>query len=164
MLCFVSILVPSFISGFLYVTFLCSVTYWACDKNLGRNFAYLCRFLCIIIFFYIVAIFCYQTEWVQEQLPPNSDIPKYIFIFPAFSCSLRVFDLDSHSFCIFCRNFGLQTLRQTNCSNEDSRAYTINPQLSWPSFVLPYALIMLLYLLIFESGLLLFIAVSLILF
>lgn len=81
MLCFVSILVPSFISGFMYVTFLCCVTYWACDKNLGRNFAYLCRFLCIIIFFYIVAIFCYQTEWVQEQLPPDSDIPKYILYF-----------------------------------------------------------------------------------
>lgn len=77
MLCFASILVPSFTSGFLYVTFLCCVTYWACDKNLGKNFAYLCRFLCVIIFFYIVAIFCYQTEWVQEQLSPSSEIPKY---------------------------------------------------------------------------------------
>ncbi|XP_065226860.1 piezo-type mechanosensitive ion channel component isoform X3 [Planococcus citri] len=130
MLCFASILVPSITSGLFYVIFLASITYWACYKDLNRKFAILCRLTCVIIFFYVLAIFCYQTEWIQELLPPNYQVPRY---------------------------FGLQALHITNCS-QDSRVYLLNKGLKWPSFALPFALLILYYLLIYESRLLLFVS------
>lgn len=63
-------------------------------------------------------------------------------------------------FILLCRYFGLQNLLLTNCTT-DPRTFITNQELKWPSFVLPFALILLYYLLIFESGLLLFVSVSL---
>lgn len=77
-LCFTSILVPSITSGLLYAIFLCCVTYWACYKDLGRGFVLLCQFISVILFFYVIAIFCYQTEWIQEFLHPDWRIPRLV--------------------------------------------------------------------------------------
>jgi len=77
MLCFTSILVPSISTGLLFVVFLCCITYWACYKDLGKGFAILCRLLCAVIFVYMLAIFCYQTQIVQESLNPEGWIPRY---------------------------------------------------------------------------------------
>ncbi|CAH1388772.1 unnamed protein product [Nezara viridula] len=122
MMCLAGILRPSILSGFYYLSFLILATSWACNMQLGRFFAWYCRLLMVFLMGHIIALYLYQMEWIQELLPPDSPIPRYL---------------------------GLTALLVTDC-NEDPRLTHMNT-LEWASFVNPIVLILLYYLLCFES-------------
>lgn len=122
MMCLAGILRPSILSGVYYLSFLMLATSWACNMQLGRFFAWYCRILMVFLMGHIVALYLYQMEWIQELLPPDAPIPRYL---------------------------GLTALLVTGC-NKDPRVTHMNT-LEWPSFANPFILLLLYYLLCFES-------------
>lgn len=78
LMCLAGILRPSILSAVYYLSFLGLATAWACNRQLGRQFAWFCRFLMVVLVAHITALFVYQLQWVQEQLPPKSQIPRCV--------------------------------------------------------------------------------------
>nr|XP_014270454.1 piezo-type mechanosensitive ion channel component isoform X3 [Halyomorpha halys] len=122
MMCLAGILRPSILSGVYYLSFLMLATSWACNMQLGKFFAWYCRLLMVFLMGHIIALYLYQMEWIQELIPPDSPIPRFL---------------------------GLTALLITDC-NQDPRVTHMNT-LEWASFANPFILLLLYYLLCFES-------------
>lgn len=71
-LCLAAILRPSIVGGFYFFIFLSASTWWACYKELQKAFAYLLRFLMIVVLCHIFTLYGYQMQWPQELLDGNS--------------------------------------------------------------------------------------------
>uniref|UniRef100_A0A1B6DCY7 Uncharacterized protein n=1 Tax=Clastoptera arizonana TaxID=38151 RepID=A0A1B6DCY7_9HEMI len=121
-LCFAGVLRPSILNGFYFFLFLMFMTWWACNKSLGRGFAIISRITILPVMFHIIVLYLYQMQWAQDILPSENPIARY---------------------------FGLIALRITNC--HDPRVPGTAPSMEWASFVNPIALIWLYFMLWYES-------------
>lgn len=71
MLCLSAVLKPSIFGGIYYLTFLGTLTYWACNHRLNRTFAKIICCLVPVEFMQLTSLFLYQLQYVQDN--PNFD-------------------------------------------------------------------------------------------
>ncbi|XP_076285708.1 piezo type mechanosensitive ion channel component isoform X3 [Lasioglossum baleicum] len=98
-LCIMSSLNPSIEAGFYFLVFLAAATWWACNKELRKGFAVLCRVVMVVVTLHILALLSYQNQIPQEQIPVNSTWQRYL---------------------------ALTSIYQTNCSDPRNVEYTQN--------------------------------------
>ncbi|ERL93178.1 hypothetical protein D910_10475 [Dendroctonus ponderosae] len=125
-LCLAAVLRPSVVGGLYFLVFLAVATWWACYKQLRRGFAILMCCILPFVFGHMCALYTYQFQWPQELLPQNSTWARY---------------------------FGLTPLRVSSCDNatsEDPRTFTF-VDTEWASYINPFALYWLFYILALES-------------
>ncbi|XP_015433608.1 PREDICTED: piezo-type mechanosensitive ion channel component [Dufourea novaeangliae] len=96
-LCIVSALNPSIEGGFYFLVFLGAATWWACNKELRKGFAVLCRIVMVIVTLHILTLLTYQNQTPQELIPLNSTWQRYL---------------------------ALSAIYQTNCSDPRNVEYT----------------------------------------
>ncbi|CAK9812745.1 Piezo-type mechanosensitive ion channel component [Anthophora plagiata] len=96
-LCITAALKPSVEGGFYFLVFLGAATWWACNKELRKGFAVLCRIVMFVVVLHILALLTYQNQVPQELIPVNSTWQRY---------------------------FALTPIYQTNCSNPRDVWYT----------------------------------------
>ncbi|XP_050458271.1 piezo-type mechanosensitive ion channel component isoform X5 [Cataglyphis hispanica] len=77
-LCCVAALKPSIEAAFYFLMFLGAATCWACNKELRKKFAVICRIIMVIVIAHIVALLAYQNEWPQEIIPVSSAWSRYL--------------------------------------------------------------------------------------
>ncbi|KAL0119117.1 hypothetical protein PUN28_009604 [Cardiocondyla obscurior] len=77
-LCCVAALMPSIEAAFYFLVFLGAATCWACNKELRKGFAVVCRIIMVIVFVHIVVLLAYQNEWPQEILPESDAWSRYL--------------------------------------------------------------------------------------
>ncbi|KAM0736630.1 Piezo-type mechanosensitive ion channel component 1 [Formica fusca] len=77
-LCCVAALKPSIEAAFYFLVFLGAATCWACNKELRKKFAVICRIIMVIVIAHIVALLAYQNEWPQEIIPVSSAWSRYL--------------------------------------------------------------------------------------
>ncbi|CAL1685706.1 unnamed protein product [Lasius platythorax] len=77
-LCCVAALKPSIEAAFYFLVFLGAATCWACNKELQKKFAVICRIIMVIVIIHIVALLAYQNEWPQEIIPVSSAWSRYL--------------------------------------------------------------------------------------
>ncbi|KAL1124045.1 hypothetical protein AAG570_001815, partial [Ranatra chinensis] len=121
-MCFAGILRPSALSGVYYIVFLGSMTWWGCNRPLHKAFAFICRFLLVLVAGHIWALYLYQMQWAQELLPKDAPIARYL---------------------------GLTALATTKC--DDPRNCHLTDE-EWASFVNPVALVWLYFILWYEAN------------
>ncbi|XP_076169043.1 piezo type mechanosensitive ion channel component isoform X2 [Ptiloglossa arizonensis] len=95
-LCITAALKPSVEGGFYFLVFLGAATWWACNKELRKGFAVLCRIVMIVVILHILTLLTYQNQLPQELIPLNSTWQRY---------------------------FGLTAIYQTNCSDPRNVEY-----------------------------------------
>ncbi|XP_076270339.1 piezo type mechanosensitive ion channel component isoform X8 [Rhynchophorus ferrugineus] len=123
-LCLAGVLRPSVVGGLYFLVFLSVATWWACYKQLRRGFAILMCCLLPIVFAHMSVLYAYQFQWPQELLEKNSTWARY---------------------------FGLTPLRTSSCNNtDDPRTFNFE-KAEWASYVNPFALYWLFYILVLES-------------
>ncbi|XP_076644282.1 piezo type mechanosensitive ion channel component isoform X4 [Halictus rubicundus] len=98
-LCIMSSLNPSIEAGFYFLVFLAAATWWACNKELRKGFAVLCRVVMVVVMLHILVLLGYQNQVPQEAIPLNSTWQRYL---------------------------GLSSIYQTNCSDPRDVEYTDN--------------------------------------
>ncbi|XP_012229785.1 piezo-type mechanosensitive ion channel component isoform X2 [Linepithema humile] len=77
-LCCAAALKPSIEAAFYFLVFLGAATCWACNRNLRKGFAVICRIVMVIVIVHIVALLAYQNEWPQEIIPVSSAWSRYL--------------------------------------------------------------------------------------
>ncbi|KAG7188826.1 hypothetical protein KM043_008433 [Ampulex compressa] len=77
-LCCTASLKPSFEGAFYFLVFLGAATWWACNKELRKGFAIVCRLVMIVVIVHILALLAYQNQWPQEYIPRNSTWQRYL--------------------------------------------------------------------------------------
>ncbi|XP_018407088.1 PREDICTED: piezo-type mechanosensitive ion channel component [Cyphomyrmex costatus] len=77
-LCCVAALKPSIEAAFYFLVFLGAATCWACNKELRKGFAVICRIIMVIVIVHIVILLAYQNEWPQEIIPVSSAWSRYL--------------------------------------------------------------------------------------
>ncbi|XP_051158273.1 piezo-type mechanosensitive ion channel component-like isoform X4 [Leptopilina boulardi] len=77
-LCWTASLKPSIEGGFYFVVFLGAATWWACNRELLKGFAILCRIVMIVVVLHIITLLSYQNQWPQEFIPINSTWSRYL--------------------------------------------------------------------------------------
>ncbi|XP_018306933.1 piezo-type mechanosensitive ion channel component isoform X8 [Mycetomoellerius zeteki] len=77
-LCCVATLKPSIEAAFYFLVFLGAATCWACNKELRKGFAVICRIIMVIVIVHIVILLAYQNEWPQEIIPVSSAWSRYL--------------------------------------------------------------------------------------
>ncbi|KAK0162943.1 hypothetical protein PV327_006669 [Microctonus hyperodae] len=77
-LCFAACLNPSIEAAFYFLIFLGSATWWACDRELEKGFAIICRIVMIFATIHLIAFGAYQNQWPQEYIPKNSTWARYL--------------------------------------------------------------------------------------
>lgn len=77
-LCCVAALKPSIEAAFYFLVFLGAATCWACNKELRKGFAVICRIIMIIVIIHIIMLLTYQNEWPQEIIPASSAWSRYL--------------------------------------------------------------------------------------
>ncbi|CAH1133196.1 unnamed protein product [Ceutorhynchus assimilis] len=125
-LCLAAVLRPSVIGGLYFLIFLSVATWWSCYKQLRRGFAILMCCVVPFVFAHMSALYAYQFQWSQEILDGNSTWARY---------------------------FGLTPLRVSSCNNSeeiDPRTFNFE-RTEWASYVNPFALYWLFYILVLES-------------
>jgi hypothetical protein len=70
-LCCAAALKPSIEAAFYFLVFLGAATCWACNRNLRKGFAIICRIVMVLVTVHIVALLTYQNEWPQEIVPAS---------------------------------------------------------------------------------------------
>lgn len=120
-----SVMVPSVTSAVYFVVFMASATYWSLNNSLGRRFGYVCRGVMILAGVHLVCLYIYQAQWLQEYIPPDS---------------------------LCARVFGLTAVVGTECRDPRSAPLTTT---EWSRFLNPILLLVLYYVLAFESQFLL---------
>lgn len=95
-LCCTAALRPSVEGAFYFLVFLGAATWWACNKELRKGFAVLCKIVMVVVVVHILALLSYQNQWPQELIPINSTWSRY---------------------------FALTAIYRTNCSNSTSIEY-----------------------------------------
>ncbi|XP_076679384.1 piezo type mechanosensitive ion channel component isoform X2 [Andrena cerasifolii] len=96
-LCITAALQPSVEGGFYFLVFLGTATWWACNKELRKGFAVLCRIVMVVVTLHILTLLSYQNQLPQEIIPLNSTWQRY---------------------------FALAAIYQTNCSDPRNVEYT----------------------------------------
>nr|XP_031827665.1 piezo-type mechanosensitive ion channel component isoform X1 [Nomia melanderi] len=96
-LCIMSSLNPSIEAGFYFLVFLGAATWWACNKELRKGFAVLCRIVMVVVTLHILTLLSYQNQTPQELIPVNSTWQRYL---------------------------ALSAIYQTNCSDPRNVEYT----------------------------------------
>ncbi|XP_057329611.1 piezo-type mechanosensitive ion channel component isoform X5 [Microplitis mediator] len=76
-LCYTATLSPSVEGGFYFLVFLGAATWWACNRELVRNFAIVCRIVMVVVVCHIVVLMSYQNQWPQEYIPVDSRWSRY---------------------------------------------------------------------------------------
>ncbi|XP_043493596.1 piezo-type mechanosensitive ion channel component isoform X2 [Polistes fuscatus] len=76
-LCCTASLKPSVEGAFYFLVFLGAATWWACNKELRKGFAILCKIVMVVVIVHIVALLSYQNQWPQEFIPVNSTWSRY---------------------------------------------------------------------------------------
>ncbi|XP_025268649.1 piezo-type mechanosensitive ion channel component isoform X2 [Camponotus floridanus] len=77
-LCCVAALTPSIEAAFYFLMFLGAATCWACNKELQKKFAVICRIIMVIVIVHIVVLLAYQNEWPQEIIPASNAWSRYL--------------------------------------------------------------------------------------
>lgn len=77
-LCCVAALKPSIEAAFYFLVFLGAATCWACNKELQKKFAVICRIIMVIVIVHIVVLLAYQNEWPQEIIPASNAWSRYL--------------------------------------------------------------------------------------
>jgi hypothetical protein len=70
-LCVAGSIRPSLPGGIYFLAFLGGATAWACRCELRAGFAWLLKFCIVLCVAHILALFFYQTPWIQEFLDPK---------------------------------------------------------------------------------------------
>nr|XP_034178628.1 piezo-type mechanosensitive ion channel component isoform X2 [Osmia lignaria] len=83
-LCITASLKPSVEGGFYFVVFLGAATWWACNKELRKGFAVLCRIVMIIVIIHLLVLLSYQNQLPQELIPLNSTWQRYLALTPIY--------------------------------------------------------------------------------
>ncbi|XP_017766739.1 PREDICTED: piezo-type mechanosensitive ion channel component isoform X2 [Eufriesea mexicana] len=83
-LCITASLKPSVEGGFYFLVFLGAATWWACNKELRKGFAILCRLVMVVVTLHILALITYQNQLPQELLPVNSTWQRYFALTPIY--------------------------------------------------------------------------------
>ncbi|XP_026300508.1 piezo-type mechanosensitive ion channel component isoform X8 [Apis mellifera] len=88
-LCIAASLKPSIEGGFYFLIFLGASTWWACNKELRKGFAKLCRILMAVVVLHILVLLSYQNQIPQELIPVNSTWQRYLALIPVYriNCS-----------------------------------------------------------------------------
>ncbi|XP_017788930.1 PREDICTED: piezo-type mechanosensitive ion channel component [Habropoda laboriosa] len=88
-LCITAALKPSIEGGFYFLVFLGAATWWACNKELRKGFAVLCRFVMFVVVLHIITLLSYQNQVPQELIPVNSTWQRYFALTPVYrtNCS-----------------------------------------------------------------------------
>ncbi|XP_046586932.1 piezo-type mechanosensitive ion channel component isoform X2 [Neodiprion lecontei] len=120
-LCCVGTLQPSVEGGLYFLVFLGAGTLWACNTELRRGFAIVCKLVMVLALIHVVVILTYQTPWPQSQLPADSPWARYLGLVPVYT---------------------------SNCTN--SREVDVAAD-DWVSFTEPVRLIWLYYILALQS-------------
>ncbi|XP_058794046.1 piezo-type mechanosensitive ion channel component isoform X2 [Phymastichus coffea] len=76
-LCCAASLKPSVEGAFYFLVFIGSATWWACHRELGRGFAFLCRMVMAVVALHITLLLFYQNQWPQDKLPANETWARY---------------------------------------------------------------------------------------
>ncbi|XP_063601150.1 piezo-type mechanosensitive ion channel component-like [Penaeus indicus] len=119
------VMVPSVTSSVYFIVFMASATYWSLNNSLGRRFGYVCRGVMVYSGVHVVFLYIYQAQWIQEHIPPDS---------------------------LGARVTGLTAVVQTNCTDPRSAQVTTD---EWSKFVNPILLLLMYFVLAFESQFLL---------
>ncbi|XP_054011749.1 piezo-type mechanosensitive ion channel component isoform X2 [Hylaeus anthracinus] len=77
-LCITASLKPSMEGGFYFLVFLGAATWWACNKELRKGFAVLCRIVMVVVILHILTLLSYQNQLPQELIPLNSTWQRYL--------------------------------------------------------------------------------------
>ncbi|XP_049832005.1 piezo-type mechanosensitive ion channel component isoform X1 [Schistocerca gregaria] len=115
---------PSVLNGIYFITFLGSMTWWACYRDLRRAFSVVLHIIVLIAAVHITAIFCMQLQYIQEIVTDK---------------------------CNVCRYLGLKSLVYTNCLDPGDTWYI---DADWTNFLNPAVLFWLYYVLSLEARLL----------
>ncbi|KAK9296007.1 hypothetical protein QLX08_009854 [Tetragonisca angustula] len=83
-LCITASLKPSIEGGFYFLVFLGAATWWACNKELRKGFAVLCRIVMAVVILHILALLTYQNQVPQELIPVNSTWQRYFALTPVY--------------------------------------------------------------------------------
>ncbi|KAK1122195.1 hypothetical protein K0M31_009421 [Melipona bicolor] len=83
-LCIAASLKPSIEGGFYFLVFLGAATWWACNKELRKGFAVLCRIVMAVVILHILALLTYQNQVPQELIPVNSTWQRYFALTPVY--------------------------------------------------------------------------------
>ncbi|XP_076765205.1 piezo type mechanosensitive ion channel component isoform X3 [Xylocopa sonorina] len=88
-LCITASLDPSVEGGFYFLVFLGAATWWACNKELRKGFAILCRLVMVVVTLHILTLLSYQNQLPQELIPVNSTWQRYFALIPIYetNCS-----------------------------------------------------------------------------
>ncbi|XP_042890369.1 piezo-type mechanosensitive ion channel component 2-like [Penaeus japonicus] len=119
------VMVPSVTSSVYFIVFMASATYWSLNNSLGRRFGYVCRGVMVYSGVHVVFLYIYQAQWIQVYIPPDS---------------------------LGARVTGLTAVVQTNCTDPRSAQVTTD---EWSKFVNPILLLLMYFVLAFESQFLL---------
>nr|XP_050856684.1 piezo-type mechanosensitive ion channel component isoform X6 [Vespula vulgaris] len=76
-LCCTASLKPSVEGAFYFLVFLGAATWWACNKELRKGFAIICKIVMVVVIVHILALLGYQNQWPQELIPVNSTWSRY---------------------------------------------------------------------------------------
>ncbi|XP_025161461.1 piezo-type mechanosensitive ion channel component isoform X6 [Harpegnathos saltator] len=76
-LCCAAALKPSIEAAFYFLVFLGAATWWACNKELRKGFATICRIVMVVVIIHIIALLAYQNQWPQELLPIGGPWSRY---------------------------------------------------------------------------------------
>ncbi|XP_026674428.1 piezo-type mechanosensitive ion channel component isoform X4 [Ceratina calcarata] len=121
-LCITAALNPSIEGGLYFLVFLSAATWWACNKELRKGFAVLCRIVMIIVVLHILVLLSYQNQLPQELIPVNSTWQRY---------------------------FALKPVYETNCTDPRDVKYTENAD--WLIYGYPLRLFWLYFVLALQS-------------
>lgn len=69
---------PSIEAAFYFLVFLGAATWWACNRELRRGFAMICRIVMVVVSLHIIALLAYQNQWPQELIPIDSPWSRYL--------------------------------------------------------------------------------------
>ncbi|XP_043265377.1 piezo-type mechanosensitive ion channel component [Colletes gigas] len=76
-LCITASLKPSVEGGIYFLVFLGAATWWACNKELRKGFAVLCKIVMVLVILHILTLLTYQNQLPQELIPLNSTWQRY---------------------------------------------------------------------------------------
>ncbi|XP_043673451.1 piezo-type mechanosensitive ion channel component isoform X7 [Vespula pensylvanica] len=76
-LCCTASLKPSVEGAFYFLVFLGAATWWACNRELRKGFAIICKIVMVVVIVHILALLSYQNQWPQELIPVNSTWSRY---------------------------------------------------------------------------------------
>jgi hypothetical protein len=72
-------------SAFYFLVFLGAATCWACNRELRKSFAVICRIVMIVVIVHIIALLAYQNQWLQEIIPVSNAWSRYLALIAIYN-------------------------------------------------------------------------------